>query len=64
MSAHADAQTFLRRIEILQRLPARGTGLITAAQMTAQLTAAGFPVQKRTAARMPQCPQFGPFSGV
>lgn len=61
MPAPAEAQTFLRRIEILQRLPARGTGLITAAQMTAQLTAAGFPVQKRTVERdlefLRDCPQ-------
>lgn len=51
MSANAEAQTFLRRIEILQRLPARGSSLVTAGQLTAQLEAAGFPVQKRTVER-------------
>lgn len=51
MSANAEAQTFLRRIEILQRLPARGSGMVTAGQLTTQLEAAGFPVQKRTVER-------------
>lgn len=51
MSANAEAQTFLRRIEILQRLPAKGAGSVSAGQLTAQLDTAGFPVKKRTVER-------------
>lgn len=51
MAATLDAQTFLRRIEILQRLPARGSSLATARQLTQQLQAAGYAVEKRTVER-------------
>jgi len=51
MSAYLDAQTFLRRIDLLQRLPAKGSGQITARELVTQLQAAGYPVEKRTVER-------------
>ncbi len=49
--ATTEAQTFLRRIDILQRLPARGSGQTTARELTAQLQAAGYTAEKRTVER-------------
>ncbi len=51
MAANLDAQTFLRRIEILQRLPAKGTSPISARALTEQLHGAGYAVEKRTVER-------------
>ncbi|MDA8260591.1 MAG: WYL domain-containing protein [Betaproteobacteria bacterium] len=51
MAANLDAQTFLRRIEILQRLPAKGTSSVAARTLTEQLRAAGYAVEKRTVER-------------
>ena len=51
MAGNLDAQTFLRRIEILQRLPARGTALVSVRTLTQQLQSAGYAVEKRTVER-------------
>lgn len=51
MAANLDAQTFLRRIEILQRLPAKGTSPVSARTLTEQLHGAGYAVEKRTVER-------------
>ncbi|MDA8254254.1 MAG: WYL domain-containing protein [Betaproteobacteria bacterium] len=51
MAANLEAQTFLRRIEILQRLPPKGAGVINARDLTEQLKAAGYPIEKRTVER-------------
>ncbi|MGC9185473.1 MAG: helix-turn-helix transcriptional regulator [Thiomonas sp.] len=51
MAVNLDAQTFLRRIDILQRLPAHGSGRITARDLVTQLQAAGYAVEKRTIER-------------
>ncbi len=51
MAVNLDAQTFLRRIDILQRLPAQGSGRITARDLITPLQAAGYPVEKRTIER-------------
>jgi predicted DNA-binding transcriptional regulator YafY len=47
----SEATTFLRRIEILQRLPAKGSGQVTATVLLHQLEAAGYAVNKRTVER-------------
>jgi predicted DNA-binding transcriptional regulator YafY len=51
MRGSLEAQTFLRRIDILQRLPAQGSGRMTARDLVTQLQAAGYAVEKRTVER-------------
>ncbi len=51
MSSSLDTQTFLRRIDILQRLPAHGSGKVSTRELLEQLQAAGYAVEKRTVER-------------